>query len=222
MLAVLAGALQRPEKPPPRLNAQQWCEARRSKGYRWLYATELRQRGASLRSIARQVGASPATVLRDLRRSQDWASDQHDREDKRETRQRLRERQGGGPSLPGQPPGRRVPHRRRAGSAAVTEGDNSQGAIGRPLGADPCRLRAASAEGATGECWDQNILIWVLLLEAESRSRHLDMVRRERAAMPRPSSTWTTFEAAAGHHEDPGATAQASARARGRQPTGWP
>jgi hypothetical protein len=31
------------------------------------------------------------------------------------------------------------------------------------------RLRAASAEGATGECWDQNILIWALLLEAESQ-----------------------------------------------------
>jgi hypothetical protein len=38
--------------------------------------------------IARQVGASPATVLRDLRRSLDWASDQHDREDIRETRER--------------------------------------------------------------------------------------------------------------------------------------
>ena len=33
----------------------------------------------------------------------------------------------------------------------------------------PCRIRAASAEGATGECWDQNILIWALPLEAESR-----------------------------------------------------
>ena len=93
VLAVLAGAPQRPGKPPPRLNAQQWLEARRSKGYRWHYATELRRRGASLRAIARQVGASPATVLRDLRRSLDWASDQHDREDIRETRERLRERQ---------------------------------------------------------------------------------------------------------------------------------
>jgi len=97
VLAVLAGAPQRPGKPPPRLNTQQWLDARRSKGYRWHYATELRQRGASLRSIARQVGASPATVLRDLRRSQDWASDQHDREDIRETRERLRERQAGRP-----------------------------------------------------------------------------------------------------------------------------
>ncbi len=93
VLAVLAGAPQRPEKPPPRLNTEQRLEARRSKGYRWHYATELRQRGASLRSIARQVGASPATVLRDLRRNLDWASDQHDREDIRETRERLRERQ---------------------------------------------------------------------------------------------------------------------------------
>ena len=93
VLAALAGEPQRPKKPPPRLNTQQWYEAHRSKGYRWHYTAELRQRGASLRSIARQVGASPATVLRDLRRSQDWASDQHDREDIRETRERLRERQ---------------------------------------------------------------------------------------------------------------------------------
>ena len=93
MLAVLAGAPQRPGKPPPRLNAQQRLEARRSKYYRWHYTTELRRRGASLRSIARQVGASPAAVLRDLRRDVDWASDQHDREDIRETRERLRERQ---------------------------------------------------------------------------------------------------------------------------------
>jgi hypothetical protein len=57
------------------------------------YTTELRRSGASLRSIARQVGASPATVLRDLRRDVDWASDQGDREDMRETRERLRERQ---------------------------------------------------------------------------------------------------------------------------------
>ena len=93
VLAVLAGAPQRPGKPPPRLNTQQRYEAHRSKDYRWHYSTELRRRGASLRSIARQVGASPATVLRDLRRSLDWASDQHDREDIRETRERLRERQ---------------------------------------------------------------------------------------------------------------------------------
>jgi IS30 family transposase len=93
VLAALAGAPQRPKKPPPRLNTQQWYEARQSKYYRWHYTTELRRRGASLRSIARQVGASPATVLRDLRRNLDWASDQHDREDIRETRERLRERQ---------------------------------------------------------------------------------------------------------------------------------
>ena len=68
VLAALAGQPQRPVRPPPQLNAQQWLEARRSKYYRWHYAAELRQRGASLRSIARQVGASPATVLRDLRR----------------------------------------------------------------------------------------------------------------------------------------------------------
>jgi IS30 family transposase len=97
VLAVLAGAPQRPEKPPPRLSTQQWLDAHRSKYYRWVYATEMRQRGASLRSIARQVGASPATVLRDLRRSQDWASDQADREDIRETRERLRQRQAGRP-----------------------------------------------------------------------------------------------------------------------------
>jgi IS30 family transposase len=93
VLAALAGDRQRPEKPPPRLNTQQWYDAHRSKYYRWYYAAQLRQRGASLRSIARQVGASPATVLRDLRRSPDWASDQRDREDIRETRERLRERQ---------------------------------------------------------------------------------------------------------------------------------
>jgi IS30 family transposase len=97
VIAALAGAPQRPGKPPPRLNTQQWYDARRSKFYRWYHAAELRRRGASLRSIARQVGASPATVLRDLRRSQDWASDQHDREDIRETRERLRERQAGRP-----------------------------------------------------------------------------------------------------------------------------
>src|SRR5436305_127146 len=92
-VAALAGEPQLPDKPPPRLNTQQWYDAHRSKYYRWHYTAELRQRGASLRAIARQVGASPATVLRDLRRSQDWASDQHDREDIRETRERLRERQ---------------------------------------------------------------------------------------------------------------------------------
>jgi IS30 family transposase len=92
VLAALAGEPQRPGKPPPQLNSQQRLEARRSKYYRWHYAAELRQRGASLRSIAQQVGASPATVLRDLRRSLDWASDQGDREDMRETRERLRER----------------------------------------------------------------------------------------------------------------------------------
>ncbi len=92
VLAVLAGEPQRPGKPPPRLDTGQRLEARRSKYYRWHYAAELRRRGASLRSIARQVGASPATVLRDLRRSLDWASDQADRADLRETRERLRER----------------------------------------------------------------------------------------------------------------------------------
>jgi IS30 family transposase len=93
VLAVLAGKPRRPEKPPPRLDTQQRHDAHRSRYYRWHYTAELRQRGASLRAIARQVGASPATVLRDLRRSLDWASDQRDREDMRETRERLRERQ---------------------------------------------------------------------------------------------------------------------------------
>ena len=93
VLAALAGEPQRPEKPPPRLKMEERLDAHRSKYYRWHYTTELRRRGASLRAIARQVGASPATVLRDLRRDLDWASDQHDREDLRETRERLRERQ---------------------------------------------------------------------------------------------------------------------------------
>ena len=93
VLAVVAGGPQRPGKPPPRLDTGQRLEARRSKYYRWYHTAELRQRGASLRSIARQVGASPATVLRDLQRNLDWASDQHDREDLRETRERLWERQ---------------------------------------------------------------------------------------------------------------------------------
>ena len=93
MFAVLAGAPQRPKARPPELKVEQRLEARRSRYYRWCYAAELRGRGASLRSIARQVGASPATVLRDLRRSLDWASDQRDREDIRETRERLRERE---------------------------------------------------------------------------------------------------------------------------------
>jgi IS30 family transposase len=96
VLAALAGDRQRPEKPA-RLNSQQSYDAYRSKYYRWYYTAELRRRGASLRSIARQVGASPATVLRDLRRSQEWASDKADRENIREIRERLRERQAGRP-----------------------------------------------------------------------------------------------------------------------------
>lgn len=99
VLAVLAGEPQRPGKPPPRLSTGQLYEARRSKYYRWHYTAGLRRRGASLRSIARQVGASPATVLRDLRRDLDWASDQADRADIAETRERLA--------------GRRVPRPRR-------------------------------------------------------------------------------------------------------------
>ena len=81
VLAALAGAPKRPGKPPPRLNTQQWLDAYRSKYYRWHYTAELRRRGASVRAIARQVGASPATVMRDLRRDLDWASDQADRAD---------------------------------------------------------------------------------------------------------------------------------------------
>ena len=93
VLAALAGELQRPKARPPELKAEQWLDAHRSKYHRWRYTAELRWRGASVRAIARQVGSSPATVVRDLRRSLDWASDQHDREDIRETRERLRERQ---------------------------------------------------------------------------------------------------------------------------------
>jgi hypothetical protein len=82
---------------------------------------------------------------------------------------------------------------RNAHSRYLDVADDPQSIFYRPgRKSDRCRLRAASAEGATAECWDQNILIWVLPLEAESRSRHLDMVRRERAAKPRPSSTRTT------------------------------
>jgi IS30 family transposase len=92
VLAALAGEPQHPEKLPPQLSTEQQHDARRSKDYRWHYAAELRRRGASLRAIARQVGASPATVLRDLQRDPDWASDQADRADLRETRERLRER----------------------------------------------------------------------------------------------------------------------------------
>jgi IS30 family transposase len=93
VLAALAGEPQHPEKPPPRLSTEQRLEACRSKYWRWYYAAQLRQRGASLRAIAQQVDVSPATVLRDLRRDLDWASDQADRADLRETRERLRERQ---------------------------------------------------------------------------------------------------------------------------------
>jgi len=92
VLAVLAGEPQQPEKPPPRLSTEQRLEARRSKYWRWQHSATLRQLGASLRAIAQQVGASPATVLRDLRRDLDWASDQADRADLREIRERLRER----------------------------------------------------------------------------------------------------------------------------------
>jgi len=92
VLAALAGEPQHPEKPPPRLSIEQRLEAHRSKYWRWQYAAALRRRGASLRAIAPQVGVSPATVLRDLRRDLDWASDQADRADLRETRERLRER----------------------------------------------------------------------------------------------------------------------------------
>jgi len=92
VLAALAGEPQRPRARPPELRLEQQVQARRSKSDRWRHTGELRQRGASLRSIARLVGSSPATVLRDLRRSRDWASDQADREDIRETRERLQER----------------------------------------------------------------------------------------------------------------------------------
>jgi IS30 family transposase len=92
VLAALAGEPQSPGKPPPRLDIGQRLEARRSKYYRWYHTAELRRCGASLRAIARQVGASPATVMRDLRRDPDWASDQADRADLRETRESLRER----------------------------------------------------------------------------------------------------------------------------------
>ena len=112
VLAVLAGEPQRPEKPPPRLGAGQRYEAHRSKYYRWHYTAELRRRGASLRSIARQVGASPATVLRDLRRDPDWASDQADRADIAETRERLAGRRA--PRPPAR--GRRLPPPRAAHS----------------------------------------------------------------------------------------------------------
>ncbi len=93
VLAALAGEPQRPKARPPELKAEQWLDAHRSKYYRWHYTAELRRRGASVRAIARQVGSSPATVVRDLRRDSDWASDQADRADLQETRERLRERQ---------------------------------------------------------------------------------------------------------------------------------
>ena len=93
VLAALAGEPQRPKARPPELKAEQWLDAHRSKYYRWYYTAELRRRGTSVRAIARQVGSSPATVVRDLRRDSDWASDQADRADLRETRERLRERQ---------------------------------------------------------------------------------------------------------------------------------
>ena len=93
VLAALAGEPQRPKARPPELKAEQWLDAHRSKYYRWHYTAELRRRGASVRAIARQVGASPATVVRDLRRDSEWASDQADRADLQETRERLRERQ---------------------------------------------------------------------------------------------------------------------------------
>src|SRR6266496_974242 len=92
VLAALAGEPQRPKARPPELKAEQWLDAHRSKYYRWHYTAELRRRGASVRAIARQVGSSPATVVRDLRRDSDWASDQADRADLQETRERLRER----------------------------------------------------------------------------------------------------------------------------------
>ena len=92
VLAALAGEPQRPKARPPELKAEQWLDAHRSKYYRWHYTAELRRRGASVRAIARQVGSSPATVVRNLRRDSDWASDQADRADVQETRERLRER----------------------------------------------------------------------------------------------------------------------------------
>lgn len=49
----------------------------------------------------------------------------------------------------------------------------------------------------------------------------LVMVRRERGEAMAVFDL-DGVEAGAWHHEDPGITAGASARARGRQPTGWP
>lgn len=83
ILAVLAGQ-QRPQararrrraryrpfnevRDDGRLTASQRKAARQSKSWRRHYAAQLRVQGLSLRAIAREVGSSPATVLRDLRR----------------------------------------------------------------------------------------------------------------------------------------------------------
>ena len=69
-------------------------------------AKSLSSRRKPLRSHSRPHGSSDSALMipshswsrgPSLRRSPDWASDQRDREDIRETRERLRERQAGRP-----------------------------------------------------------------------------------------------------------------------------
>jgi len=56
----------------PGLSLERRIAARQDKFMRRYHAVELRRRGVSLRAIAREVGASAVTVLRDLRQDPLW------------------------------------------------------------------------------------------------------------------------------------------------------
>ena len=92
IFAALAGtAPERPKRRPrPVLTPKQREAARRSRHKRWQHVHQLHEAGRSLREIAEQTGASPATVMRDLGRDWRWHTQQWDREQARYWARRLR------------------------------------------------------------------------------------------------------------------------------------
>jgi IS30 family transposase len=84
IFAALAGTAPRPRRGPrPTLTPKQRETSRGSRHKRWQHVHQLREAGRSLREIAEQVGASPATVMRDLGRDWRWHTQQWDREQAR-------------------------------------------------------------------------------------------------------------------------------------------